>query len=243
MPGAPAGLCSSHPRAGRSRIGGAIAMADPTRLRISLTISGAVALGAYEGGALAARLHAVRPLAGGEDAAVRIDAIGAASAGSITGMLAARTLLEGLDPVEVLRSAWVEEDGIANLRGRGSAAPLSIEKLRAMAASLMDPPGQRSAARQSTPIQLVFTLATLRGLDYTLAALHALQPVTATTYVDYYLADLAPGAPIDSLVGRSGNCMVDAALASAANAFGFPPYLLDRAGDRQRIPDPYAGVR
>ena len=139
-------------------------MAGTTQLRISLTISGAVALGAYEGGALAALLHAVRPLVGGDDAPVRLDAIGAASAGSITGMLAARTLVEGLDPVEVMRGAWVNADGIGNLRARDAAAPLSVQKMRRMATSLMDPPGPRSDARQQTPVQVSFTLATLRGL-------------------------------------------------------------------------------
>lgn len=185
----------------------------------------------------------MRPLVGGDDAAVRIDAIGAASAGSITGMLAARTLLEGLDPVEVMRRAWVEEDGIGKLLGRGSAAPLSIQKLRAMATSLLDPPGRRCPARQRTPIQLSFTVATLRGLDYTLPALRALQPVTATTYVDYYTAELAPDTHIDQLVAPDRASLVDAALASAANAMGFPPYLLNRTADRQRIPDPYTAVR
>jgi predicted acylesterase/phospholipase RssA len=214
-----------------------------TQLRISLTISGAVALGAYEGGALAALLHAVRPLVGGDDAPVRLDAIGAASAGSITGMLAARTLLEGLDPVEVMRGAWVDADGIGNLRARDSAAPLSVQKMRSMATSLMDPPGPRSDARQHTPVQVSFTLAALRGLDYTLPALRAVQPVAATTYVDYYTAELTPGMPVESLASPAGSSLVDAALASSANALGFPPYLIDRTLDRQRVPDPYASVQ
>lgn len=218
-------------------------MAGTAQLRVSLTISGAVALGAYEGGALAALLHAVRPLVGGDDAPVRLDAIGAASAGSITGMLAARTLLEGLDPVEVMRGAWVDTDGIGNLRARDAAAPLSVQKMRTMATSLMDPPGPRSDARQHTPVQISFTLATLRGLDYTLPALRAVQPVTATTYVDYYTAEMTPGMPVESLANPAGSSILDAALASSANALGFPPYLIDRASDRRHVPDPYAPVQ
>jgi predicted acylesterase/phospholipase RssA len=217
-------------------------VAGRAQLRISLTISGAVALGAYEGGALAAFLHAVRPLVGGADAPVRVDAIGGASAGSITGMLAARTLLEGLDPVAVMRGAWVERDGIGNLRCRDSSAPLSIQNLRNMATALMDPPGTRSDLCQQTPIHLSFTLATLRGLDYTLPTLRALRPVTSTTYVDYFTAELDAGTPMAQLVAPAGSSMVDAALASAANAVGFPPYFVDRGADRLREPDPYAGV-
>jgi len=47
------------------------------KLRIGLTISGAVSLGAYEGGALAALLVAVQEMQG----AVVVDAITGASAG------------------------------------------------------------------------------------------------------------------------------------------------------------------
>ena len=40
------------------------------RVRLALTISGAVALGAFEGGVLAALINAVRPLSSGDDADV-----------------------------------------------------------------------------------------------------------------------------------------------------------------------------
>jgi predicted acylesterase/phospholipase RssA len=212
------------------------------QLRLSLTISGAVALGAYEGGALAALLNALRPLVGGPDAPVRVDAIGAASAGSVTGLLAARALLEGLDPVEVMHAAWVKDTGIGALRGHGSAAPLSVDDLRATATTLLDPPGDRSAERQRTPVRLSFTLAALRGLDYTVSALNARQPVTATTYMDYFNTTLMPGAPIDDLTQPAGASMVDAVLASAANAMGFPPYLIDRRALAAASPNPYAAV-
>ena len=213
------------------------------QLRLSLTISGAVALGAYEGGALAALLHAVRPLAGDRDAAVRLDAIGGASAGSITGLLAARSLLEGLDPVRVMKAAWVEDDGIATLRGHDSQAPLSVDPLRKMATDLLAVPAGRALERQSTPVQLSFVLACLRGLDYTLPALHARQPVVSTTFVDYFDAELKAGADPAELVNPSGASLVDAALASAANALGFPPYLIDRRSLVAQTPNPYRAVQ
>ncbi len=70
------------------------------RLRISLTIPGAVSLGAYEGGALAALLVACQKL--GEQVVV-VDSIASASAGSITGLLSARALPRGADPVRSIR--------------------------------------------------------------------------------------------------------------------------------------------
>ncbi len=75
------------------------------RLRLSLTIPGDVALAAYEAGALAALIVAAQEL--GEDVLV-IDSIASAAAGSTTGLLAARALLEGTDPMALLASAWEE---------------------------------------------------------------------------------------------------------------------------------------
>ena len=72
---------------------------------IAFTISGAISLGAFEGGALAALLVAVQRIQTDDPNIVRIDAIGGASAGSIAGLLAARTLLAGLDPVRVVLAA------------------------------------------------------------------------------------------------------------------------------------------
>ncbi len=198
-------------------------------LRLSLTLSGAVALGAYEGGALAALLYAVRPLCGGRQPAVRIDVMSGASAGSITALLAARTLQQGHDPRAVMSGAWVERDSIGALLAHGDQAPLSIESLRATARGLLDPDGDTpSSERQALPISLSYTLACLRGLEYRLPRLGR-EPVQATTSVDYYDHELAADADTSVLVEPAGASPLDAVLASAANAMGFPPYLLDRS--------------
>ncbi len=197
-------------------------------LRLSLTISGAVALGAYEGGALAALLHATRPLVGGDVPLLAIDVMSGASAGSITALLAARALLEGHDPVAVMSGAWVERDSLGALLAHGSDAPLSIEALRDTARDLLDPPGTPDPRRQAHPVRLSYALAVLRGLDYRLPRLGR-EPIAASTSVDFFDHTLAPAEPIDGLVSPAGASPLDAALASAANAMGFPPYLLDRS--------------
>lgn len=199
-----------------------------TSLRISLTISGAVALGAYEGGALAALLYAARSVATGDDPPLSIDIMSGASAGSITALLAARTLLEGHDPRAVMSGAWVERDSIGTLLAHDEDAPLSIEALRATAHELLDPQGPVDPAHQSEPVRLSYTLACLRGLEYRLPRLGR-DPVFATTYVDRFEHSLAAGDGLDSLTTPEGASPLDAALASAANAMGFPPYLLDRS--------------
>jgi len=205
--------------------------------RISLTISGAIALGAYEGGALAALLYAIRPLAAGDDPAVVIDVMSGASAGSITALLAARALQQGHDPEQVMAGAWVKKDRLGDLLAHNTDAPLSIASLRALGQTLLDPPGTPDPNRQLTKIQLSYTIASLRGLEYQLARLGR-APVPSVTYVDYFDHVLEPATTTDALVGKGGKQTtakwpLDAALASAANAMGFPPYLLDRTAQWQ----------
>jgi predicted acylesterase/phospholipase RssA len=207
------------------------------RLRIALTISGAVALGAYEGGALAALLCAIRGLCRGDDPAVRIDAIGGSSAGSITGMLAARCLLEGIDPVYVMREAWVERDSLAVMRTDAPDEPLSLEALRRASVDLLDPrdhrgaPAHRVGARQRAPIRMVMALASLRGLEYRVPTLSERQQVRATTSLDWATFTFTSGQPVRELIEPPRASPTDVALASAANALAFRPVLLDRSAD------------
>ena len=86
------------------------------RVRIALTISGAVSLGAFEGGALAALITGVqaaqRLATDRQQPDLRIDAFGGASAGAITAVLAARAVTAGLDPVAMMEQAWHEYFGM-----------------------------------------------------------------------------------------------------------------------------------
>lgn len=210
------------------------------RLRIALTISGAVALGAYEGGALAALLRAIGPLCEGDDPPVRVDAIGGASAGSITGLLTARCLLDGIDPVYVMREAWVKRDSLSTMRTHDPEAPLSLDNIRESCLDLLDPrsvagvPTHRLDARQRVPVRMVMALASLRGLEYRVPSLWSRQPVRATTSLDWATFVFSSGQPMHQLTEPPRASPVDVALASAANALAFPPALLDRSGDEDR---------
>src|SRR3954470_24840811 len=102
-------------------------------IQLALTLPGGVALGAFEAGALAALVVAGGgawggggALCGGDEPQVCVDLIGASSAGSLTSVLVVRALIEGLDPVDLLRRAWVEEASLpALLRAASGRAPLS----------------------------------------------------------------------------------------------------------------------
>jgi predicted acylesterase/phospholipase RssA len=199
------------------------------QLRMSLTISGAVSLGAYEGGALAALLYAVREIAAGDDPPLRIDVMSGASAGSITALLAARALLQGYDPEAIMAGAWVTGDSLGRLLARGTQAPLSADTLRKLGSTLLDPArGEVSPHRPAAGIRLSYTLACLRGFEYQLPRLGR-GPVPAAAFIDTYDHVLGPDAPVRSLTCPRGDCPLDAVLASGANEMGFPPRLLNRS--------------
>jgi hypothetical protein len=131
------------------------------RLRLSLTIPGTVALGAYESGAVAALIVAAQEL--GEDVLV-IDSIATAAAGSITGLLAARSLLDGVDAVKLLASAWAEKHPVRALEAESTEPQLLPDALNAVAAALFEPnshTGVPSTRRQVEPVSLSMVLGEL----------------------------------------------------------------------------------
>lgn len=80
--------------------------ADKDTVRLSLTLSGAIALGAYEAGIVAQLAYAIgkwneqRPM---EPPYVIVDVIAGASAGAITGSMLACHIMRGTDPAEFVR--------------------------------------------------------------------------------------------------------------------------------------------
>ena len=214
----------------------------PDPLRLSLTLTGGAALGAYQAGAVAALLVAVDRLRAGGTAVV-VDALGGASSGSLVALFAAECIVEGLDPAAVLSSAWVDRVSLDVLRSRGSRAPLSFDGLRAQIRSALDPqdadgnPIWRLAGRQQQdPVAFHVALTDLQGLTYELDSQSGAD-LTATTYVDWSTFVLRPGGGLDQVLNPDGSGPLDAALASATNPAGFAPAILDRSGDRARYSD------
>jgi Patatin-like phospholipase len=194
-----------------------------TRLRLALTLPGGVSLGAYEGGALAALLVAVQHL----DGQVVIDGIASASAGSITALLAARCLLRGADPVALMTAAWVDADGLEAMRTHDVSSPLSPEVLSGLATALLGEGGVPDGpVHQPEAIRISMTLASLGGLSYQVASLERGTAVDAGTFLDWYDVTLEAASGPEAYVRAA-----EPALASAANALGFPPRLLDRSAD------------
>jgi hypothetical protein len=202
------------------------------KLRVALTLPGAVSLGAYEGGALAALLVAVQAL--GEDVVV-VDSIASASAGSISALLAARALLRGADPIALLTRTWVELASIKAVKTHSTKAPLSASALSALAAEVLGPAGIAdgpAAGRQREPVRISMALTSLAGLSYDLPVLARDTTVTASTFVDWFdVIVTGDHGPADYVAFAEG------AIASAAIALGFPPKLLDRSASRDAYLD------
>jgi hypothetical protein len=201
------------------------------RVRLALTISGAVALGAFEGGVLAALINAIRPLAQGDDADVVLDAIGGASAGSMTGLVAARCLTGGYDPVPMMQEAWVSGDSIQRLLHNSGDSPLSAGELHTLAGTLFRDDAPKADGYQETPVRVAMTLACLRGLQYTTKEPNG-PDISATTYVDLVTFDIGPDWRAAKFLEPDQSSPADVAIASGANEMAFPPQLLAREAAR-----------
>ncbi len=196
------------------------------RLRLSLTIPGELSLGAYEGGALAALIVLAKEL--GEDVLV-IDSIAAGSPGSITGLLAARSLLEGVDPLRLLASAWVEDASLRAMEADVADPPLLSDALTAVAATLFGPgntAGAPSSARQEEPVRLSMALGSLGGPTWDPLAQSSTPP-------DWYIVTLTNTAmPYEYLA------YADAAIAAGSNAIRPPARAREPLDPAQRREEP-----
>jgi predicted acylesterase/phospholipase RssA len=206
-------------------------------LSLTLTLSGGASLGAYEAGATAAVLEATNALREhGEDVAV--DAFGGASAGALVAMFAAHAQTNRIDPVWLLKEAWVERVSLGLLKGRGLRSPLGFETLRDRIDELLDPRDdagrpahRRSGSADDHAVGLHVALTGLRGLHYQVDGLGELNPVQAATYADWGGFTLGPEGGTSAIREPAGRSILDFVLASASNPSAFAPRALDRSDD------------
>jgi predicted acylesterase/phospholipase RssA len=204
-----------------------------------VTLSGGASLGAYEAGAAAALVVAVRYLDAEEGQEASVDAIGGASAGALVSLFAAHALLEGLDPETLLHETWVERVSLPLLRAKESDALLSFDELRERVPEVLAANGPARADpdgidyRQRLALALHVQLTGLRGLTYPIHSLRRDVPITGTTYADWGRFELQPGGGLEQMLEPAGSSPLDFALASAASPGGFAPRMLDRREDAE----------
>lgn len=207
--------------------------ADHTALRLTFTLPGSASLGAFQAGAVCAVSEMIRELKerGRE---VHVDAVGGASAGSIVAMMFAFCLVEGLDPTEVLRQAWIDEVDVDTLRAARSDSPLGFEQFRQeFREFLADRSGHGELLGE--PIAVHVGLTNLLGLTYPVETAHS--QAEGITFVDWAQFVLEPNQGIDQLFEPEGRAPLDFVLASASHPGAFAPVLIDRSDDRERYLD------
>ncbi len=200
------------------------------KLDIVPVMPGAASLGAYQAGAMAAILAGRHALAGnGVD--IAIPAVGGASAGATVALVAAHSLAQALDPVALLRSAWVDYVDL-DMLATGADAPLGHERLRSALADLLASDADEFRPAQSVQpqdVSLLIALTSLRGHRYQLEALGR-RPVDAVTYADWTTVRYCAGDDPARLVTADGASALDAVMASTANPVVFAPQPLDCTG-------------
>ena len=206
------------------------------QLRLSMTLSGGASLGAYQAGAMAAVLVWVLDLLERDPDRVRVEAMGGASAGALVAFFSSYALAEGLDPVQLLHTTWVEKVSLGLLRSRDQRAPLDFDRLREGLWEMLGGGGsgsvfERVAPVHPDPIPLHVSLTGLQGLTYPVRSIRRRREATAVTYSDWGTFQVAPGAGPAPLFEPEGSSPLDFVLASAANPGAFAPRLLDRSAD------------
>jgi len=138
-----------------------------------------------------------------------------------------------------MRKTWVDLPIIEILeRDAAPDAPFSIagliETAKGILGAQVDPSADGLA--QTVPVELSMALTALGGLSYTLAQRcpssegKVVEPLLATTYVDYYRAPLSHTSTKDDFLSH-----LDGALASGSSPVGFPPGRLDRTADLEHV--------
>ena len=233
------GSSASNPSAAPRRSGGA--PPDAT-LRLALSLPGGVAPGTFEAGAVCGLLAWMQGVNALAPDAVVVDVVTGASAGALTGLLAARVLLAGDDPVAVFRQAWVSAPSLRALRAVGPWAPLSLRRARQVAHGLLfapSDPGHRW--QQASPLTLDVALGCLRGFSQHIPRTDGMmdggQPLFATSYLDWSSFDLHD-IPARSITdGAEWTEAVDSVMASASHPLAFPARSLDRESYRKEYLD------
>lgn len=203
---------------------------DAKELRLSLTLAGAVSLGAYEAGALAALVAAAQKLRTTSGPQIVIDSIAGASAGSVTAILTTYSLLTGADPVGTMWAGWVDAPDIKQMISKSPVSPLSTEFVEKMAKDLFQETPV-SAAAQSEPIKVSMALGNLQGLGYQIRQAGSDQSLDAMTFIDWAEFTVSTQGAEGHIAPWAAD-LLDRALASSANPLGFPSRGADRMKDR-----------
>ena len=199
--------------------------------KIALVLSGGVSLGSYTGGAVTELLLALaRNEASGP---VRIHVITGTSAGALNAALAARALAVNPGVVPWIERAWLDGADAGHLLNpkrkdrRGALDPRVLEDLSRALVTAGPASDDAVSPALGVPLRVGITLSSLHGIRYDLRYGFLNVPdrkFGTRTYSDWIDVEVRGGRPNDPAWER----LREAALASAAFPFAFPPRPLAR---------------
>lgn len=220
--------------------------------RLALVLSGGVSLGTFQAGVVDELLFLLGEVdrrageLGREDLRVVPDVVTGASAGAMTGALAARAILQHDERRANLHRAWVEEASLPRFLARPPRnALLDPEALRDMADRFLGVrPGEPVAPPPFAPdaLHAAFTLANLTGEDWVLPVRHPGADDVLATFFSHVRRFRLPREEADGAEGRRPRGglesarrrwreLAETALASGHFPLAFPPVRLDGEGD------------
>jgi len=198
--------------------------------KIALVLSGGVSLGSYTGGAVTELLLA---LARNEAGPVRVHVITGTSAGALNAALAARALAVNPAIVPWIERAWLDAADAAYLLNpnrkdrRGALDPTVLEDVSRALVTADAASDDAVSPAFGSPLRVGITLSNLHGIRYDLRYGFLNVPdrkFGTRTYSDWIDVEIPGGRPADPAWER----LREAALASAAFPFAFPPRALAR---------------
>lgn len=199
--------------------------------KIALVLSGGVSLGSYTGGAVTELLLA---LARNEAAGpVRVHVITGTSAGALNAALAARALAVNPGVVPWIERAWLDGADAEHLLNprrkdrRGALDPGVLDDLSRALVTADAASDDAVSPALGAPLRVGITLSSLHGIryDFRYGFLNVPDRKFGTrTYSDWMDVEIPAGRPADPAWER----LREAALASAAFPFAFPPRRLAR---------------
>ncbi len=191
--------------------------------KVAFVISGAAALGPFEGGAVYEFLYATRQSkATGAVLPVIPDLFVGTSAGALTSAIAVHSLVTG-SPIDDLHDAWVKSASAGRLTGSVPGRRRSVLSGAAMGdlvGEWLGPPPRGAVPLAQGPIRLVATLTSLDGIRFRFDTSGDPPAVDTVTHEDLKAFDLDPTAPYDPGLWSS---VARAVAASGAFPVAFEP--------------------
>ncbi len=211
--------------------------------KVAFVISGAAALGPYEGGAVYEFLYAIRQAKKNEVSPPLIpDVFVGTSAGALTSSLVVHSLVTG-SPIEDVHDAWVKGASAGRLTGPVAGRRRSILSGAAVG-ELVDewlrPPAAGATPLAAGPVRLVATLTNLDGLRFRFGTSGDPPSIDTVAHQDLKTFDLDPKAPYDS--GRWSD-IGRAVVASGAFPVAFEPVPIEHTPEELEawVPGRYIG--